>query len=108
MNIEPGEYFVVAQGPEYRPMQAMAFPSGDVITSIDGPVRHDRSWNKYIFRALEVCGDFIAAEVVFNEENRYWQMKVGERTMIRTNEMKVWPVTEAFVKTVAVPHGART
>jgi len=55
MTIEPGELFVVAQGPEYHSQNMLASPFGDVMIASEAPVRHDRSWNKYIFRAIEVC-----------------------------------------------------
>ena len=104
MNIEVGECFVVRRGVELNNKVLSLFPlENPFADSILGkeneekPPTYDRSHERRIYRALEVCGEHIAAECVFDEDTSRYSVQ-GKRISLNTSEVEIWPITEKYVE----------
>jgi hypothetical protein len=94
MQIEKGELFVVTRGYQCGrissdPIFAAAFGI-PVQPELEQP-QYDRSYEGRVFRAIEVCGPVIAAEIVFGD---VYSSKIRS---LNTNEIEIWPVTQAYL-----------
>lgn len=95
--IEAGEYFAIVRGFEYRGQTEFSLFSG-----YDGflnpptatPKLHDRSHDGCLFRAREVCGPLIAAELVAGDKHGHWEY--DQIFSLNTMEIEVWPVTQQY------------
>lgn len=104
MNIDKGELFVVTRGFEFGRGSDMLL---SIFSGYDGWLKppkkpeekqYDRSDEGLVFRALEVCGDMIAAEVVAVSHSARWKKdRLGKRYSINTREVEVWPVTYQYL-----------
>lgn len=94
MNIEKGNYFLVEQGPMVPRAALLPNAAGAVeFTKLDEV--ESTAWKGVLFKALEVSEQFIASEVVFVP--RGWEgAMVGDRLIVSSESMKLWPVAEAF------------
>lgn len=67
---------------------------------------YDRSYEGVLFLALQVCGPLIACRAVAVSEGcSYKKNYIGKPFSFNTTELKVWPVTPAFV--AAMTGGAK-
>ena len=101
MDIENGEYFVVKRGIELNNSFSSIFvsPFADSAFNKNNEEKtpiYDRSHEGKIYKALEVCGEHIAAECVFDEDTSSYS-KQGKTISLNTSEVEVWPVTERYV-----------
>lgn len=96
MNIEKGDLFIVTRGIKLANTAAFSFAFGLPAPADSDEPRYDRSWIGYVFRALEVCGDGIAAEVVHADADCY--RKPGYRLQLVESEMTLFPVTQAYLE----------
>lgn len=100
MNIETGEHFVVQRGWRMGDgassgyIYAMAM--GREPPPPDTAPRYDRSWEGCVWRALEVCGEMIAGEIVHAPFHK--KDCVGRREILNGGDVTLWPVTAAFVE----------
>ena len=97
-EIEKGEYFVVRRG--FRLGKALSFfaerrEAWQQSAEDEDEPRFDRSYEGLLYLALEVCGPMVAAVCV--QGDKYGTSHVGERTAFNTDEVELWPVSQAYV-----------
>jgi hypothetical protein len=104
MNIEPGDYFVVARGFKYGDSSSMfvfsALFGGCGETPKEKEDQYDRSHEGRVYRAEEVCGPAIAARCVHG--NIFGGVKPGDVLSLNTNDVEVWPVTKKYVDALGI------
>jgi hypothetical protein len=102
MNVEVGEYFVVKRGIKLNDVPFFSIFSSPFSESCfnkdkeDKPPRYDRSHEGRIYKALEVCGEHIAAECVFDDDKSSYGYQ-GKILSLNTSEVEIWPLTEKYV-----------
>jgi hypothetical protein len=92
MQIEPGDLFVITKGFQLGG-SSFIYASGFGDDIPDSKPQYDRSYESIVFKAVEVCGPVIAAEVVAGKTFR------GQRMYhLNLNDVtEVWPVTPEFL-----------
>lgn len=106
MEIETGEHFVVKHGEEIgttilgvSPAQMMqTMQSGELPGSAELKPRYDKAHDGLVYKALAVCNDMVAVEVVYDSFGPLYRGEsyVGKRFSMNTEGLELWPVTELY------------
>jgi len=110
MNIDVGEYFIVKRGIELNTSTFSLAPTDPFMDSILGtqnenkPPQYDRSHEGLIYKALQICGEHIAAECIYAEG--YKSATVGKRISLNTSEVEIWPLTKKYVACLFIKKSA--
>lgn len=101
MTIEKGDYFTVTRGYEYNPA---AFASIFSPVAVETKPQYDRSYDGVIFRAVEVCGPMVAAEVIvgrdFVIDGRNCGAYKHKRISLNTTEVELMTVTPEYLAAI--------
>ena len=110
MQLETGDLFVVTRGFKYGVLPNPLYSIFGLTPQKDDDERgYDRSLSCYgqVWRALEVCGDSVAAECV-HVNTPFGDSQVGNKLSINISEMEIMTVTEKYLAALKGTINAKT
>jgi len=100
-QIEKNDFFVVTRGVKLSDLPIIG---QDFIVKTDAEKEYDRTHEGRVYKALEVCGDMIAAKCI--HATIYGMFNpIGAVLSLNSAELELWPVGAEYIKALGYKEG---